>query len=156
MHMCSHHSVYDELEHTLINSSRHLPHPSLLTSHLHIVPDFHGNRSPLADPTFLGMVKSLNAVLYCYSVYCVCYLRATNSFFEELNAKEKHACRHLSSYCIVNELHKYQASPTAGVCVYTCASVVCLLAEGYVALVQLIGMHVLKVSRAYVRGCFLL
>lgn len=29
---------------------------ALLTSKLHMWPDFHGNRSPLADPTLRGMV----------------------------------------------------------------------------------------------------
>lgn len=28
-----------------------------LTSSLHVWPDFHGNRSPLADPTLKGMVS---------------------------------------------------------------------------------------------------
>lgn len=31
---------------------------SLLTRHLHVWPDYHGNRSPLADPTTYGMVNS--------------------------------------------------------------------------------------------------
>lgn len=31
----------------------------LLTSALHVWPDFHGNRSPLADPSLKGMVKAL-------------------------------------------------------------------------------------------------
>lgn len=29
----------------------------LLGSGLHVWPDFHGNRSPLADPTLRGMVR---------------------------------------------------------------------------------------------------
>lgn len=29
----------------------------LLGSGLHVWPDFHGNRSPLADPTLKGMVR---------------------------------------------------------------------------------------------------
>uniref|UniRef100_A0A3P9KMZ9 FGGY carbohydrate kinase domain-containing protein n=1 Tax=Oryzias latipes TaxID=8090 RepID=A0A3P9KMZ9_ORYLA len=32
----------------------------LLTSSLHVWPDFHGNRSPLADPTLKGMVTGLS------------------------------------------------------------------------------------------------
>lgn len=36
-----------------------LPHASFLTEHFHMWPDFHGNRSPLADPTLLGMVRTL-------------------------------------------------------------------------------------------------
>lgn len=30
---------------------------SYLTKEIHVWPDFHGNRSPLADPTLKGMVK---------------------------------------------------------------------------------------------------
>lgn len=33
---------------------------SLLTGDLHIWPDFHGNRSPIADSTLKGMVINLN------------------------------------------------------------------------------------------------
>ena len=29
-----------------------------LTKEIHIYPDFHGNRSPLADPNLRGMVRS--------------------------------------------------------------------------------------------------
>ena len=29
---------------------------ALLTTDLHVWPDFHGNRSPLSDPTLRGMV----------------------------------------------------------------------------------------------------
>jgi ribulose kinase len=32
---------------------------SLLTKDFHMWPDFHGNRSPLADPTMKGMVVGL-------------------------------------------------------------------------------------------------
>ena len=28
-----------------------------LTKSLHVYPDFHGNRSPVADPTLTGMVR---------------------------------------------------------------------------------------------------
>jgi len=33
---------------------------STLTRDIHVWPDFHGNRSPLADPSLLGMVISLS------------------------------------------------------------------------------------------------
>lgn len=33
---------------------------STLTSNIHVWPDFHGNRSPLADSSLLGMVISLS------------------------------------------------------------------------------------------------
>lgn len=34
-----------------------LPHVSLLTKDVHVYPDFHGNRSPLAEPSMMGMVS---------------------------------------------------------------------------------------------------
>lgn len=39
---------------------------SFLTKHLHMWPDFHGNRSPLADPSLLGMVLYKQKEKYCY------------------------------------------------------------------------------------------
>lgn len=33
-----------------------IPSVAFLTQDLHIYPDFHGNRSPIADPTLKGMV----------------------------------------------------------------------------------------------------
>jgi FGGY-family pentulose kinase len=36
-----------------------VPVPAMLTRELHVYPDFHGNRSPLADPTLHGMVSGL-------------------------------------------------------------------------------------------------
>lgn len=34
-----------------------LPSVSLLTCDYHVYPDFHGNRSPLANPDLKGMVR---------------------------------------------------------------------------------------------------
>jgi len=35
---------------------KNLQNVSYLTKDMHVWPDFHGNRSPLADPTLKGMV----------------------------------------------------------------------------------------------------
>lgn len=37
---------------------------SFLTQDIHIYPDFHGNRSPLADSSFKGMVREGVWVVY--------------------------------------------------------------------------------------------
>ena len=52
-------NVYEELEIILtsLTKERFLSHMSLLTTDFHVLPDFHGNRSPLADPTLKGMVN---------------------------------------------------------------------------------------------------
>lgn len=52
-----------------------------LTSNLHIWPDFHGNRSPLADPNLRGMISGLTlsstiedlAILYLATVQAIAY-----------------------------------------------------------------------------------
>jgi FGGY-family pentulose kinase len=55
--------------------------PALLTAGLHVMPDFHGNRSPRADATLRGMVSGLAlsatvddlALLYLAAVQAVAY-----------------------------------------------------------------------------------
>ena len=42
---------------------RHVNHPALLTTHFHVYPDLHGNRSPLADPLLRGMMVGLQVPL---------------------------------------------------------------------------------------------
>lgn len=39
---------------------RNLDDPCYLTKDLHVWPDFHGNRSPIADPNLKGMVGGIN------------------------------------------------------------------------------------------------
>ncbi|XP_065174309.1 FGGY carbohydrate kinase domain-containing protein-like [Atheta coriaria] len=52
-----------------------------LTKEVHVWPDFHGNRSPIADPTLKGMISGLTlssteenlAILYLATVQALCY-----------------------------------------------------------------------------------
>ncbi|KAK6625018.1 hypothetical protein RUM43_005309 [Polyplax serrata] len=72
--------VYEYLNTLLLKiaSSKGLPSPATLTSQLHIWPDFHGNRSPLADPSLLGMISGLS--LTCDEKDLACrYLAAVQS-----------------------------------------------------------------------------
>ncbi|MBN3313983.1 FGGY protein, partial [Atractosteus spatula] len=73
-HMIKGHAAFPELKekakesgvniYTYLNSHLHTMSVDtpldVLTAHLHIWPDFHGNRSPLADPTLKGMVVGLS------------------------------------------------------------------------------------------------
>ncbi|XP_070195843.1 FGGY carbohydrate kinase domain-containing protein-like isoform X2 [Littorina saxatilis] len=62
-----------------------------LTSDLHVYPDFHGNRSPLADPSMKGMVSGLTlssteenlALLYLATVQALTY--GTRHILDEMN-----------------------------------------------------------------------
>lgn len=49
--------TYRYLNHHLSSRAGSLSAVDLLGSSLHVWPDFHGNRSPLADPTLKGMVR---------------------------------------------------------------------------------------------------
>ncbi|XP_023703163.1 FGGY carbohydrate kinase domain-containing protein [Cryptotermes secundus] len=54
---------------------------STLTSDIHVWPDFHGNRSPLADPSLLGMISGLTlaadeenlALIYLATIQALAY-----------------------------------------------------------------------------------
>jgi FGGY-family pentulose kinase len=68
-------------------------HPALLTNDLHIQPDFHGNRSPRANPTLRGTVTGLTlsatqddlARPYLAAIQAVAY--GTRHILEEMNKK---------------------------------------------------------------------
>lgn len=47
-----------------MSTERKLSSVALLTRDFHVWPDFHGNRSPVADPTLKGMVCILLIILY--------------------------------------------------------------------------------------------
>ena len=69
------------------------PFPAALTRDLHVQPDFHGNRSPRANPTLRGAVSGLTpsataddlAVLYLATIQAVAY--GTRHILEEMNRK---------------------------------------------------------------------
>jgi FGGY-family pentulose kinase len=68
-------------------------HPAELTRDLHIQPDFHGNRSPRANPTLRGGIIGLTlsaspddlALLYLAAIQSVAY--GTRHILEEMNKK---------------------------------------------------------------------
>jgi FGGY-family pentulose kinase len=68
-------------------------HPAELTRDLHVLPDFHGNRSPRADPTLKGTVSGLTlsatpddlARQYLAAIQAVAY--GTRHIIEEMNKK---------------------------------------------------------------------
>ncbi|GAB6027714.1 hypothetical protein CHUAL_001950 [Chamberlinius hualienensis] len=76
-------TVTEELYSVLlqITEDRKLPSLAHLTSQFHVWPNFHGNRSPLANPTLKGMVCGLTldtsienlAVLYLATVQALAY-----------------------------------------------------------------------------------
>lgn len=69
------------------------PHPSYLTTDLFIYPDFHGNRSPLADSTMRGMITglkldhSLNDLALKYYATLEAIALQTRHIVEEMNVK---------------------------------------------------------------------
>ncbi len=84
-------SIYDRLNSALETIARDLPFPAAVTRGLHIYPDFHGNRSPRADPSLLGMISGLNldrgagalARQYLAGIQGVAY--GTRHILEEMN-----------------------------------------------------------------------
>lgn len=54
-------TIYELLNERLaaLAKTEKLAHPAALTRDLHVQPDFHGNRSPRADPTLKGVVSGL-------------------------------------------------------------------------------------------------
>lgn len=87
-------SVYDVLNERLdaLVGERHVPHPAALSHGLHVLPYFHGNRSPRADASLRGMISGLAlsdslddlALLYLATVQAIAH--GTRHIIETLNA----------------------------------------------------------------------
>lgn len=86
-------SIYEVLNHLLetIAESSLVPFRGALTKDLHVLPDFHGNRSPLADPKSKGMVCGMTldngerdlALLYLAVIQSIAY--GTRHIIEHCN-----------------------------------------------------------------------
>ena len=63
-------SIYEELNRhvTALAEKRQLTNVALLAQNTHMIPDFHGNRSPIADPSMTGMVSNLRSVFLVQSI----------------------------------------------------------------------------------------
>ncbi|GAB2218261.1 hypothetical protein Drorol1_Dr00001481, partial [Drosera rotundifolia] len=87
-------SVYELLNKMLETMGQELNSPFLaaLTKDIHVLPDFHGNRSPIADPTANGVIYGLKldtseselALLYYATVQGIAY--GTRHIVEHCNA----------------------------------------------------------------------
>jgi len=94
-------SIFDYLNRrvTELQKEQGLSFQSELTDELHVYPDFHGNRSPLADPTLRGMVSGLKlsagvddlALLYLATIQAIAY--GLRHILEEMDAKGYAICK---------------------------------------------------------------
>lgn len=88
-------TIYELLNDRLdaLAKSERAKHPAELTRALHVLPDFHGNRSPRADPTLRGAISGLTlsattddlARLYLATIQAVAH--GTRHILDTLNAK---------------------------------------------------------------------
>ncbi|KAM7444684.1 hypothetical protein ABFA07_006777 [Porites harrisoni] len=86
-------SIYEELNRhvTALAEKRELTNVALLAQNTHVIPDFHGNRSPIADPSMTGMICGLTlatdidslAVLYLATLQALAH--GTRHIIESLN-----------------------------------------------------------------------
>ncbi len=85
-------TVYQLLNERLAQLAAGLPFPALLTRNLHVLPYFHGNRSPRADASLRGMISGLRlsdsiddlALLYLATIQAIA--QGTRHIVETLNA----------------------------------------------------------------------
>lgn len=86
-------TVYQILNERLDRLAASADFPAQLTRDLHVMPDFHGNRSPRADATLRGMISGLHlsdsiddlTLLYLATIQAVAH--GTRHIVETLNAK---------------------------------------------------------------------
>lgn len=84
-------SVYAQLNRRLDALAEGLPFPAALTEEVHVLPYFHGNRSPRANPELRGMISGLRlsdqldglAVQYLATIQAIAY--GTRHIIEALN-----------------------------------------------------------------------
>lgn len=86
-------SMYEELNKhvTALAEKRGLENVALLSQNVHVIPDFHGNRSPIADPNMTGMICGLTlatdldnlAVLYTATLQAIAH--GTRHIIESMN-----------------------------------------------------------------------
>ncbi|WP_419900415.1 FGGY-family carbohydrate kinase [Roseomonas sp. USHLN139] len=86
-------TIYQALNARLARLAQGLDHPARLTAGLHVMPDFHGNRSPRADASLTGMIAGLTlsataddlARLYLATLQAVAY--GTRHIIETMNGQ---------------------------------------------------------------------
>jgi FGGY-family pentulose kinase len=85
-------TAYEILNRRIADLAQSVDFPAQLTRGIHVYPDFHGNRSPLADPTLRGMVSgltldtSLDALAVEYFATIQAIAQGTRSIIETVNA----------------------------------------------------------------------
>ena len=86
-------TIYQVLNLRLDRLAERVAFPAALTRDLHVMPDFHGNRSPRADASLRGMISGLHlgadaddlAVLYLATVQAIAY--GTRHIIETVNGQ---------------------------------------------------------------------